>query len=358
MPSRGHHQFGGTWYETGTNTKFKFTSYEREAGTGSAGDLDYAVYRSHYPRLGRFTSPDPVAGSVIDPQSLNRYAYVRNDPINLTDPLGLDPIICFNRWGYFYPCKGGHFSGGGGGGGGGGESGPWAPFGNAVYDYLYDPANGLGIISDFGSWWTGANMQASLGYKWYNLPGNWSTAAEEARHGSIITTGYDPELPNRNGMQEKFEKCQKESGDWNIVNNLTLEGYLAAEAAAADAGIGTLDVMGIWDLESSLSSSFGPIGAAGEIGPIQVTTVAAADLARKGLLPANYGKNLGANLLAGARWYAFNINVYGVPRTQGAAAYRKGHKGYKSKAGQAYQSRFNQRKKALSAFHECMKSGN
>jgi len=112
---QGHFPFGETWYESGYVTKWKFTSYEREAGTGSAGDLDYAVYRSHYPRPGRFTSPDPVAGSVIDPQSLNRYAYSRNDPINLTDPLGLDPIICFNRWGYFYPCKGGHFSGGGGG---------------------------------------------------------------------------------------------------------------------------------------------------------------------------------------------------------------------------------------------------
>jgi muramidase (phage lysozyme) len=30
-----------------------------------------------------------VAGSVANPQSLNRYAYVRNDPSNLADPLGL-----------------------------------------------------------------------------------------------------------------------------------------------------------------------------------------------------------------------------------------------------------------------------
>ncbi len=35
-------------------------------------------------------SPDLLAGSVGDPQSLNRYAYVLNDPCNLVDPLGLE----------------------------------------------------------------------------------------------------------------------------------------------------------------------------------------------------------------------------------------------------------------------------
>ncbi len=39
----------------------------------------------------RWTSPDPLAGDVTNPQSLNRYAYVMNNPINLVDVLGLDP---------------------------------------------------------------------------------------------------------------------------------------------------------------------------------------------------------------------------------------------------------------------------
>jgi hypothetical protein len=34
-------------------------------------------------------SPDPLAGSVGNPQSLNRYAYVVNNPTNFRDPLGL-----------------------------------------------------------------------------------------------------------------------------------------------------------------------------------------------------------------------------------------------------------------------------
>ncbi len=37
-----------------------------------------------------FSSADPVSGSMTDPQSFNRYAYVLNDPCNLSDPLGLE----------------------------------------------------------------------------------------------------------------------------------------------------------------------------------------------------------------------------------------------------------------------------
>jgi len=43
-------------------------------------------------RLGRFSALDPIPGSVTDPQSLDRYAYARNDPVNLFDPSGL--MVC------------------------------------------------------------------------------------------------------------------------------------------------------------------------------------------------------------------------------------------------------------------------
>ena len=44
------------------------------------------------PALGRFLSPDPYVQSPYDSQSLNRYSYVRNNPLRFTDPSG----YCFN----------------------------------------------------------------------------------------------------------------------------------------------------------------------------------------------------------------------------------------------------------------------
>ncbi|HRH40082.1 MAG TPA: RHS repeat-associated core domain-containing protein [Pyrinomonadaceae bacterium] len=71
----------------------RFTSYERSARTG----LDYAQNRTYDSKQGRFTQVDPIgmkAANLLNPQSLNMYNYVGNDPINRTDPTGL-------FWGFF-----------------------------------------------------------------------------------------------------------------------------------------------------------------------------------------------------------------------------------------------------------------
>jgi RHS repeat-associated protein len=67
------------------SSDYKFTGYERDSETG----LDYAFARYYNSRLGRFMSADLLAGDVSNPQTLNRYTYVLNNPTNLTDPLGL-----------------------------------------------------------------------------------------------------------------------------------------------------------------------------------------------------------------------------------------------------------------------------
>jgi RHS repeat-associated protein len=84
LAQMGHFAFGESWYNA-SNDKLIFTTYERDSESGN----DYAMARYYVSRLGRFNSPDQLAGSTGNPQSLNRYAYVLNNPVNLVDPLGL-----------------------------------------------------------------------------------------------------------------------------------------------------------------------------------------------------------------------------------------------------------------------------
>jgi RHS repeat-associated protein len=68
---------------------YKFTGKERDSESG----LDNFGARYNSSSIGRFMSPDPVfisADKIPDPQTLNLYAYVRNNPLSLTDPTGLD----------------------------------------------------------------------------------------------------------------------------------------------------------------------------------------------------------------------------------------------------------------------------
>jgi RHS repeat-associated protein len=75
----------------GESDKHRFTSYERDSESGT----DYAINRQHQYSLGRFNQPDLLGGAIGNPQSLNRYSYTLNDPVNLVDPLGLDPLVPF-----------------------------------------------------------------------------------------------------------------------------------------------------------------------------------------------------------------------------------------------------------------------
>jgi hypothetical protein len=50
--------------------------------------LDYFLARYYSSTQGRFTSADSFGGSAGNPQTLNHYAYVQNDPLNFIDPTG------------------------------------------------------------------------------------------------------------------------------------------------------------------------------------------------------------------------------------------------------------------------------
>jgi RHS repeat-associated protein len=68
----------------------KFTGHPRDYDSGLG--LDYFGARYFSAAQGRFTSADPFLGSgrAEDPQSWNRYAYGRNNPLRFVDPNGLD----------------------------------------------------------------------------------------------------------------------------------------------------------------------------------------------------------------------------------------------------------------------------
>lgn len=72
-----------------TPQHYKFTGKERDSESG----LDNFGARYDASSLGRFMTPDPIFVTkhrLIDPQEWNLYAYVRNNPTNLTDPTGKD----------------------------------------------------------------------------------------------------------------------------------------------------------------------------------------------------------------------------------------------------------------------------
>ncbi len=103
------------------STNYKFTGYERDPETSN----DYAFARYYSSRLERFLSTDPLGGDISDPQTLNKYTYVRNNPINMTDPSGLCNGDCFD------PCDdlcGAGPIGGPGGDDGDRVNGPQPPF--------------------------------------------------------------------------------------------------------------------------------------------------------------------------------------------------------------------------------------
>lgn len=98
--------FGDNQTITGTCgdiSPMHFTGKERDAESG----LDNFGARYDSSSMGRFMSPDPLGGHPEDPQTLNKYAYVRNNPTTLTDPTGLDFYLRCSG-GDTSTCNGGH----------------------------------------------------------------------------------------------------------------------------------------------------------------------------------------------------------------------------------------------------------
>jgi RHS repeat-associated protein len=80
--------FGDTSAQCAPATEQFYTGYERDTESGN----DYAQARHYANSMGRFLSPDPSGLAYADPdnpQSLNLYSYVMNNPLTMVDPTGL-----------------------------------------------------------------------------------------------------------------------------------------------------------------------------------------------------------------------------------------------------------------------------
>ena len=77
--------FGETRFTTGTMLTDKLFTGQREI-TGLS--IYYYGARFYSPKLGRFLSADTIVSSATNPQSLNRYSYVLENPLRYTDPTG------------------------------------------------------------------------------------------------------------------------------------------------------------------------------------------------------------------------------------------------------------------------------
>jgi RHS repeat-associated protein len=83
------------WGQTWTSGHYLFEpNWAAMSWYNAESNLFLTPARSYSSRLGRWMSPDPLGGDVTNPQSLNRYAYVPNNPASMIDPTGLDSEAC------------------------------------------------------------------------------------------------------------------------------------------------------------------------------------------------------------------------------------------------------------------------
>jgi len=126
--------------------------------------------REYHPVWGRWVSPDPAGLGAVNPanpQSWNRYAYVTNNPLALTDPTGLQGNNAINdvcQWhpqSYLSPCDKQNYWGGYPGRGdleymqiwSAGEEGGWTDF--------LDLASWLGKPTLYArNWWSNFGIRA------------------------------------------------------------------------------------------------------------------------------------------------------------------------------------------------------
>jgi RHS repeat-associated protein len=90
-----YYPYGAIKTSSGTPpTDYGYTGQKRDA----TANLMFYNARYYDPALARFIQPDTIVPNPMDPQSLNRYSYVRNNPVNRIDPTGHEDCAAEDDW--------------------------------------------------------------------------------------------------------------------------------------------------------------------------------------------------------------------------------------------------------------------
>lgn len=190
--------FGYEYNPQLTANHYKFAGYEHDDESG----LENANDRQYGSQWARFTSPDPVSGSITNPQTLNKYVYSINSPLKYADPSGANAVNEFQL--------------------GGEGSTSWSDFGN--------PGGGGGV-DDWGSGWEGGDLGPTTWDSNLISPG-WGYAAssdiQQAAGAYVASVNYtNEEISINNG-----DVLQR--GPGGTYYNPDMAGAAAAELAFAN----------------------------------------------------------------------------------------------------------------------------
>jgi len=208
----------------------RYTGKERDTESGN----DYFGARYYASSMGRFLSPDPAVLAYADPtnpQSLNLYSYVLNNPLTFIDPTGMECVWDDGSYDSADDPQTGNAQGCSGQGG------------TYVNPDLFENAlltNGQNANIQYGSWSGSANS---------TLAASWTTASGTAYGGPWAAGQEVDEAVNLfygNGAKPTLIYNNNDPFTMSFKDSLGMQGILAGIKSNCSATSGSVPV-GTWE---------------------------------------------------------------------------------------------------------------